>query len=154
MSPRSSSTQPPPRETANSRARRSAQKALLPRRSAPDWVSEPEPVLLDQAGDALEVELEPVLGAQRRELLGIGLGRLREPLSELGEEALESPWRDDLEDPRRLVARVPERVPLVARLEDQIAWAADDDLIAEEGPAPPFEDIAVLVLSAVAVKRR
>src|SRR5947208_438746 len=39
--------------------------------------------------------------------------------------------RDDLEDPRRLVARVPERVPLAARLEDHVARLRVDDLLAE-----------------------
>ena len=61
--------------------------------------------------------------------------------------------RDDLEDPARLVARVPERVPLVARLEDEVARAGLDDVVAEQGTHPSLEDEAVLVLARVQVQR-
>ena len=46
-----------------------------------------------------------------------------EGVDQLAEVVLEAGRRDDLEDPAQLVARVPERVPLVARLEDQVARA-------------------------------
>ena len=49
----------------------------------------------------------------------------RPPGSTKGDEfdkvAFEPCGGDDLEDPRGLVAGVPERVPLAARLEDQVA---------------------------------
>ena len=53
-----------------------------------------------------------------------------------------------------LPARVPEGVPLVARLEDQVSRAADQDLVPEQRSHLAFEDEAVLVLAAVPVKGR
>jgi hypothetical protein len=45
-------------------------------------------------------------------------------------------------------------VPLVARLEDQVARPGLDDLVAEQGAHAAFEDEAVLVLAGVQVQRR
>jgi len=66
---------------------------------------------------------------------------------------LEARGGDDLEDPARLVARVPERVPLVARLVDQVARAGLDDLVAEQRAHAALQDVAVLVLARVEVQR-
>src|SRR5204862_7895226 len=60
----------------------------------------------------------------------------------------------DLEDPARLVARVPERVPLVARLVDEVTGPRLDDVVAEQRAHAPLEDVAVLVLARVQVQRR
>ena len=77
------------------------------------------------------------------------------PMSfELAEELLEPGRRDDLEDPAGLVARVPERVPLVARLEDEVARAGLDDVVAQQRAHAPLEHVAVLVLAGVQVQRR
>src|SRR5262245_28102637 len=73
---------------------------------------------------------------------------------ELLEEALETGRRDDLEDPARLVAGVPERVPLVARLVDEITRTSLDHVVAQQRPHPTLEDEAVLVLTRVAVNGR
>ena len=57
---------------------------------------------------------------------------------ELVEEVLEAARGDDLEDRARLVARVPERVPLVARLVHEVAGVGVDDVVAEQrGPSGP-----------------
>jgi hypothetical protein len=44
--------------------------------------------------------------------------------------------RIDLEDPARLVAGIPERVPLVTGLEGQIARLRVDDVVAQHRPHP------------------
>jgi hypothetical protein len=85
---------------------------------------------LDQPGDAAWVHLELVAGAEVGQSLGVGL-RDSSELDEFGEESLEAGRRDDLEKPRRLIAGVPEGVPLVTRLEDQVAGAADHVCVPE-----------------------
>jgi hypothetical protein len=67
---------------------------------------------------------------------------------------LEAARSDDLENPARTVAGVPERVPLIARLERQISGVGVDHVVAEQRAHPPFEHEAVFVLAAVLVKRR
>ena len=52
----------------------------------------------------------------------------------------------------RLVAGVPERVPLVARLVDEVAGPGLDDVVAEQRAHPALDDVAVLVLARVAVE--
>src|SRR5919109_4741023 len=94
-----------------------------------------------------------VARAERGQLIRVSIDRTAH-VRELPEEALEPRRRDDLEDPARLVARVPERVPLVARLEDEIARPGLDDLVAEQRAHPPLEDEAVLVLAGVQMQRR
>src|SRR6266702_115667 len=54
-------------------------------------------------------------------------------------------------DPGGFVAGVPEGVPLVARLEDQVARPADQYLVAEQRADASFQDVAVLVLAGVPV---
>ena len=112
-----------------------------------------EPVLLAQPRDALGLELEPVAGAELRELRGVELPAA-EDRPELVEVMLEAARRDDLEDPAGLVAGVPERVPLVARLERQVPDLRDDDVVAEQGAHAALDHEAVLVLARVPVKRR
>src|SRR5215207_6270713 len=80
--------------------------------------AEAEP--LEQSGNALRLHLERVPRAERTERFGRGVPRSAQR-NQLGEVSLEAGRRDDLEDSRRLVSRVPERVPLVARLDHQIA---------------------------------
>src|SRR5438046_481065 len=94
---------------------------LVPR--IPKWPSLTkaiEPVFLAGPRQAVGLDLEAVAGPQRPELAGIEVRSLHEG-TELVEEMLEAPRRDDLQDPARLVAGVPEGVPLVARLERQVA---------------------------------
>ena len=90
--------------------------------------------------------------AQRGQLIRVRIDRAAE-VREFFEEALEAGRGDDLEDPARLVARVPERVPLVARLEDQVARARLDDVVTEQRSHATLENEAVLVLTRVLVER-
>src|SRR4051794_2505473 len=81
---------------------------------------EPEPEAAAELGDALGLHVERVAGAELAHRLRVErAGRRHRP--QLGEELLEAGGRDDLEDPRGLVAGVPERVPLPAGLVDQVA---------------------------------
>src|SRR4051794_38157404 len=66
---------------------------------------------------------------------------------------LEAARGDDLEDPAGLVAGIPERVPLVARLERKVPHLCMDNLFTELGAHPPLEHEAVLVLTRVLVER-
>src|SRR5947209_13263386 len=67
---------------------------------------------------------------------------------------LEARRGDDLEDPRRLLTRVPEGVPLTSGLEDEITRLTNHDLIAQQSTDLPLQYVTVLVLARVAVKRR
>jgi len=51
-------------------------------------------------------------------------------------------------------AGVPERVPLVARLEREITWLGVHHVIAEQRSQPALEDETVLIHTSVAVERR
>src|SRR4051794_33449551 len=77
----------------------------------------PQVEALEKSGDRFGLHPEPVAVAELTELLR---RRVRDAthVDELLEEALEAGRRDDLQDPCRLVGRVPERVPLVAWLVD------------------------------------
>ena len=107
---------------------------------------------LEQLGDGVRLHLQPVAGAQLSQFLGRGLQCSTHPV-ELLEELLEARRRDDLEDPAGRVAGVPEGVPLVARLVDEVAGAGLDHVVAQQGAHPALEHEAVLVLAVVAVKR-
>src|SRR4051794_7863431 len=111
----------------------------------------PQPVALAEHRDARRIDLEPVLRRDRRHGLA---GRRLHEVGQLLEVALEPAGRDDLEDPAGLVARVPEGVPLTARLEHEVARPGHDDLAAEVRAHPALEHERVLVLAAVAVQRR
>jgi hypothetical protein len=63
----------------------------------------------------------------------------------------ESSGRDDLQDPERHVARVPEGVPLPPRLEHKFSSAGKHLLAPKHCPDAPFEYIRVFVLPRVAV---
>jgi len=71
----------------------------------------------------------------------------------LPEHVLEAPGGDDLEYPARSVAGVPERVPLITGLEDEASCIRVYHLVAELRPRAPLQDVAVLVLVGVAMKR-
>lgn len=96
-----------------------------------------------------------MLGGDRPELSRIRSAHgLFEEFDHLLEVPLKSRGRDHLEDASRLVACVPERVPLTPRLEDQVARVPVDDLVTEKRTELSFENEAVLVLAAVPVERR
>src|SRR5918999_1352105 len=126
---------------------------LLERRGRPatgERFAHPQPEALKQLGNRLRPHLKAIALPELCERLLIRLGHTAH-VNELPEEALETGRGDDLEDPAGLVARVPERMPLVARLEDQVAGTRFDDLVAEQRAHAPLEDVAVLVLARVQV---
>src|SRR5581483_6427661 len=110
--------------------------------AAGERLADPEPEALHELGHRVRLHLEAVALAQRGHDLGAG-GEHAAEIGELLEEALEAGGRDDLENPARLVSRVPEGVPLVAGLVHEIAGACDDDVVAEESAHSPLEDVAV-----------
>src|ERR1035437_10125053 len=107
---------------------------------------------LDELGNAVGVHLELVADAELGQGLWVGLCDAAE-VDKLAEESLEAGGRDDLQKPRREIAGVPEGVPLVARLEDQIAWACGHDFVAQQRPDASLHYVAVFVLVCVAVQR-
>ena len=74
----------------------------------------------------VQIALDAIPGAQGTSGLEIGGAGRQEP-GELHEELLEPGRRDDLQDARRRVGGVPEGVPHVARLVDEIARLGMDD---------------------------
>jgi hypothetical protein len=116
-------------------------------------LADSQPEAVEQLGHRLAPQLEAVAVAELRQRHRVRLERAAQG-HELAEVVLEPGRRDDLEDPARLVARVPERVPLVARLVDEVAGPGLDDVVAEERAHPPLHDVAVLVLARVPVQRR
>src|ERR671912_2834258 len=88
--------------------------------TALDRLADAQTEALEQPGNALRLHLERVPLAERPQRLRRRVPRPAQ-CNELGEVPLEAGGRDDLEDARRLVARVPERMPLIARLEHQVA---------------------------------
>src|SRR5579883_2718268 len=107
---------------------------------------------LDELRHAAHIHVDFVAGAKRREALRVGraAAQLR---GEFAKVVLKSARRDDLENPRRRIAGVPKRVPLVAGLENEIAHLPDDDGFAKHRADAAFEHEAVLVLSMMAVQR-
>src|SRR5918996_760985 len=123
------------------------------RPAAGERLADPQPEALDQLGHALELEVMAVARAERGQLIRVRIDRAAH-IRELAEEALEAGRRDDLEDPAGLVAGVPERVPLVTRLEDQITRPSLDHVVAQQRAHAPLEHEAVLVLARVQMQRR
>jgi hypothetical protein len=105
-----------------------------------------------ESRDAAYVDLGSVLRGKRSHPVRIEL-TTRGQIRHLVEELLEAGRRDDFKDAGRNIACIPKRVPLTARLEDQVANFAIDDLAAEVSPHSTLEDKAVLILTTVAVHR-
>src|ERR1700682_6411190 len=112
----------------------------------------PDTVGCHQPRNAVQVDLSSVLGCERRHPDRIKLAASSQ-IGDLVEELLEAGRRDDLENARRRVACIPKRVPLAARLEDQVAHLAIDELAAQVGADSSLEDKAVLILATVPVQR-
>ena len=120
----------------------------------------------EEAREAMLAELarfanEPVTPDELRGAVGYLAGQAEvqrqsagHVLSEIVEAWLIGRGLEELEDPARLVAGGPERVPLAPRLEDEIAGAGLDDVVAQQGAHASLEHVAVLVLAAVLVHRR
>src|SRR5215208_1296021 len=127
---------------------------LLERRGRPatgELLAHPQSEALKQLGNRLRPHLKAIALPELCERLLIRLGHTAH-VDELPEEALETGRRDDLENPAGLVARVPERVPLVARLEDQVPRPGLDD-VAQQCAHAPLENEAVLILARVQMQR-
>src|SRR5581483_1642533 len=116
-------------------------------------LAHPQPEALYELGNRVRLHLERVALAQPCELVRVGVHGAAE-VGELPEELLEAGRRDDLEDAARLVAGVPERVPLVTRLVHEVARPGLDDVVAEERSHAPLQHVAVLVLARVQMERR
>src|SRR5919198_6263018 len=123
------------------------------RPAAGERLADPQPEALDQLGNALELEVMAIARAEGGQLVRVRIDRAAQ-VRELPEEVLEAGRRDDLEDPARFVSRVPEGVPLVARLEHEVTRAGLDHLVPQERAHASLEDEAVLVLARMQVQRR
>lgn len=91
---------------------------------------------VNEPRDALRVHLEPVAGAEVSQDLRLGPGDAPE-VDEFAEEPLEAGGGDDLQDPGGFIAGVPESVPLVARLENQITRLATSASSPRSAPIRP-----------------
>src|SRR5579863_4557948 len=111
------------------------------------------PETLDKARNAAHVHVERVACAERRELLRIR-GAVDQLRSELAEIVLEPGWRYDFQYPGGRVAGVPKRVPLSARLADQVSRITDDNGISKQRPDAAREDETIFVLAMMPVHRR
>jgi hypothetical protein len=83
---------------------------------------------------ALEVDLAAVAGPKRRQGRRVELAAQG---AKLAEQVLQAGGGDQLQDPRRGVAGVPEGVPLPTWLEDQIPGLGVDLLVAQQRPSRP-----------------
>jgi hypothetical protein len=108
---------------------------------------------LKKAWDALGIHLETVPCAEGAHNTWVGLGDAPER-NELGEELFKAGRRNDLEKPCGLITRVPERVPLVAGLEDRVTRPAEHNFVPKQRADAPLYDVAVFVLTRVTVEGR
>jgi hypothetical protein len=106
-------------------------------------VGDPKLEPLQEPGYAVRLQVERVSGTELGEGLRLSLGHPAQ-LDELAEETLEASGRDDLEQAGGFVTGVPEGVPLVAGLEDEVTGTPDQDLVTEEGTDASFDHEAVL----------
>src|SRR5581483_11976311 len=93
--------------------------------------------------DRREVDLELVAGRDLRHRVPLARGEERRDLPEV---VLEAGGRDELEEAERLVAGVPERVLLAARLAHDLPRPRLDDLSAKLRAEATLEHVRVLVL--------
>jgi hypothetical protein len=85
------------------------------------------------------------------------LGRRRaisEFSGELPKVVLEAGWRNDLENSCGRIASIPKRVPLIARLKDQVPGIAICHGIPEHRSDAPLKDETVFVLTMMSVHWR
>ena len=113
---------------------------------------EPDAEAAAELGDALGLHVQGVATAELAEDL-----RVRRPPAASGASSAKNvskPAGEMISRIRGTIAGVPERVPLTARLVDQVARSRLDDLVPEQRAHPALEDEAVLVLAVVSVQRR
>jgi hypothetical protein len=78
---------------------------------------ETHPMLLDQVRETVEIEFDTVLGREGKNLFWI---KRRLPTGQFREVTLKPGRRDDFQDARWRIARIPEGMPLIGWLEDQL----------------------------------
>jgi hypothetical protein len=96
---------------------RAASARSIQQRAALDRLTKAQAEALEKLRDALRVHLEPISFAERSKGLRRGIPGSAE-FDKLGKVPFKPCRRDDLEDSCRLLAGVPERMPLVTRLEN------------------------------------
>jgi hypothetical protein len=79
----------------------------------------------------------------------VSLGRTRRPAPPTDEKLLDAAWCDQFQDPQRLISCIPERVPVITRLEDDVTRCSDDLVAILEDSEPTFEDDTVFILPTV-----
>ena len=107
-------------------------------------------MLFAEAPHAFVIDLQAVPGLERRGRLTSHCLRI---ISHFLEHLLEPSRGNDLKDPQQLVAGVPKSMLLLAGFENEIPFLCVHNLIAELRPHASLEDVAVLVLVCVPVKR-
>jgi hypothetical protein len=109
------------------------------------------PVLLNQVRDTIEIEFDIVPGREGNNLFWI---KRRLPTAQFREVTLKPGRRDDLQDARWLVASIPEGMPLIAWLEDQVASIAENNLSTQINANPPFNYKTVFIFIPMPMQRR
>ena len=108
---------------------------------------------LDQSWHAAGIHLYCIALAQAGEELWTRIDYTSR-IAQFAEELLEASRRDDLQNSCRVVTSIPEGVPLIAGLEDQIARFANAHIITQQGAYLSLQHKAVFVFAGVTVKRR
>ena len=116
-----------------------------------DGLAESHAQPLGQLHGLAELDLTAVPSSHLREQLRLGFPL---ELGERPEQLLETGRRDQLQDDKRLVAGVPEGVPLPAWLEHDVAGGGSDLVVTEHRPKGSAEDVGELVLVVVQMDRR
>jgi hypothetical protein len=107
-------------------------------------------VLLYQVRDTTEIEFDVVPGSVGKNLFWI---KRRLPTGQFREVTFEPGRRDDFQDARWLVARIPEGMPLIAWLEDQVTSIAENNLSTQINANPPFSYKAVFIFTPMSMQR-
>ena len=108
-------------------------------------------MLLDQVRDTTEIEFDIVPGRQGENLFWI---KRRRPTGQFREVTLKPGRRDDFQDARWSVARIPEGMPLIAWLEDQVASIGQNNLSTQISANPPFNYKTVFIFIPMPMQRR
>jgi hypothetical protein len=99
-------------------------------------LADPQVKTLKELWNALRIHFEGVTLAKSLQGLWRGYSGSSE-CHEFSKVVFKSRRRDYFEDSRRLITCVPERVPLAARFEDEIAWAGFERVVTKERPTRP-----------------
>ena len=117
-----------------------------------DRLANPKTESFQELWNRLRIDLEPISLSERAKGFRRSHPRAAQ-CYELSEVLLKPCRRDDLQNPRRLIAGVPERMPLVARLENEISGTALNHRFSEQRANAPFEHVAVLIFTSMPMQR-